>query len=362
MTGRRMEGDSVDERIVRSLQRLGPRSMPRISRMTGVHTETVRYKVNRHFRGLGLRIRLEVDYRRLGLVPFWAELGFSGSPEDVLLALGRCAYLASCSRLLPKGTFACLFTLPDGAKRKHEELLAQMKRARILDGFAIDEVTAYGSRGMDPRFFDFRKGGWEIDWNKVRRGRGPDVEPEAKVYPERLDLEDVLLIRELQADPLQHLVSVARKLKVDYKALLWHWAHVKKRELISGYPMSWEPQADGAVLTTNLTFRDLGGELPRVRQAVGRIPFLRSEYVCKDGTYVAFLDTPVRETEGLLGYLDSEAPKLQRRAEISYVRRGESKSFTLPYEMFRGWEWTYDLKEAVAAVRAGWRASKRSLD
>ena len=319
--------------------------------MTGVHPETVRYKVNVQFRRLGLRMRLEADYRRLGLAPSWAELRFSGNPGESIPALGRRAYLASCARLLPQGTYACLFTLPEGAMGKHRALLAQMKKDGALDGFSTDEVTIYRPRGIDPEFFDFHRGGWEIDWDEVGRGPVPDVEPSAEVFPERLDSADVLLIRELQADPSRHFVSVARRLKTDYKVLIWHWAHVKKRELIASYPMSWEPQGEGSVLTTVLTYRRLGSALSKLREAMGRIPFLRSEHVCKNGDYVAFLDTPLREMEGLLGYLDSEVPDLQRGADISFVRRMESESFPLPHELFRGGAWTYDLDAAVAALR-----------
>ena len=350
--------EPLEERLVRAIQQVGPRNIALLARMTRAHPETIRYKVKRQFKKLGLRVHAEVDYRKLGLVPFWGEFSFSprfgGNTKDVLSTLSRSAYLVYYGKLMPQGSFACLFAAPQGKRSQHEELLNHMKRTGILDSFTLSEVVANRVNGMNPQFFDFRSGNWEIDWNEVRRGQGSEMKAGGVASPARVDLNDALMIKELQADSLQHLASIARKVKVPSKTLEYHYrVHVQEQELIPGYVVRWvhdiESTVAHSVLVTALTFRNLGSAFGRVQRVVSKIPFLWAEYAYRDETYLAFLYTPVRETEATLRYLSSEVPDLHRRVEISFVEKREASAFTIPYEMFRN-GWIYDLSKAKAAL------------
>ncbi len=350
--------EPVEEKLVRAIQQVGPKNIALLSRLTGAHPETVRYKVKRQFKKLGIRIHAEVDYRKLGLVPIWADLRFSpkfgGSLRDVFLALNKSAYLVYYAKLLPEGSFTCMFAIPEGKQSQHEELLSHMKRAGILEGFTLNEAVGNRINRMDPRFFDFRSGSWEVDWNEVRKGPGSEVKVGGGRSPARVDLFDLLLVKEMQIDSLQHLISVAKKVKVHAKTLEYHYrAHVQKEKLISSYYLRWAHDIESSiahtVLVTKLTFRDLGRDYQRVQRVVSKIPFLWAEYVFKDGTYVAFLTIPIREALTTLDYLNSEVPDLYGRVQMSYAKRNEAFLFTIPYEMFND-GWNYDLKKAKSAV------------
>lgn len=350
--------ESIEERLVRSIQDVGPRNIALLSRQTRAHPETIRYKVKRQFKKLGLRIHAEVDYRKLGLVPFWANLRFSpkfgGSARDVFRAMNRTAYLMYYGKLLPQGNFACLFAIPEGKKSQQEELLAYMKRAKILESFTLNEVVANRHDLMNARFFDFRSGRWDVDWNQVRQSPGSEMKIGSPVLPERVDLNDLLLVKEMQIDALQHLVSIAKKVKVHSKTLEYHYrAHVQEEKLVSSYLVRWmhdiERSVAHSVLLTRVTFNDLGSGLRRVQRVVSRIPFLWAEDILNDGTYIATICIPVREATTTLEYLNSEVPDLSGRVQLSYVKRSEAWLFTIPYEMFKD-GWTYDLKKAKSAV------------
>jgi DNA-binding Lrp family transcriptional regulator len=352
--------EPVEEKLVRSIQEVGPRNIALLSRKTGTHPETIRYKVKRQFKKLGLRIQADVDYRKLGLVPLWADLRFSprfgGSARDVFLALNRTAYLVYYGKLLPQRNFTCMFAVPAGKVSQHEELLAQMKRVGILEGFKSREAVASRGNVMNPRFFNFRTGGWEVDWSEVRRGLASEMEVQRAVPSSRVDLYDLLLVKEMQIDSLQHLVSIAKKVKVHAKTLEYHYrAHVQEEKLIPNYYIRWahdiESSVAHSVLVTKLTFTGLGSAFRRVQRAVSKIPFLWTEYAFKDGTYEAFLYIPVREVAPTLDYLDSEVPDLDDRVRVSFVKRQEASLFTIPYEMFKN-GWNYDLKKARSAVTA----------
>jgi DNA-binding Lrp family transcriptional regulator len=350
--------EPVEEKLVRAVQEVGPRNVALLSRETGAHPETIRYKVKRQFKKLGIRIQAEVDYRKLGLVPIWADLQFSPkfaiAPREVFLALNRHAFLVYYARLLPQGSFTCMFAIPEGKKSQHEELLSHMKSAGILEGFSMNEAATSRINKMDPKFFDFRTGSWQIDWNQVRQRPGSEMKVGRVVSAERVDLYDLLLVKEMQLDSLQHLVSIAKKVKVHSKTLEYHYrAHVQERRLISSYYLRWahdiESTVTHSVLVTKLTFRGLGNAFRRVQLVVSKIPFLWAEYVYKDGTYVAFLYTPIHEAQTTLDYLASEVPDLYDRVQMSYVKRKEASAFTIPYEMFKD-GWNYDLKKAKSAV------------
>ena len=354
------KNERIEEKLVRSIQEVGPRNIAMLSRMTGAHPETIRYKVKRQFKKLGIRIHAEVDYRKLGLVPIWADLSFSpkfgGSTKALLEALSKSAYLTYYGKLLPQGEFTCMFAVPDGKKSQHAELLAHMKRSGILLDFDMKETVVSRINKLDPGFFDFKSGTWQVDWNLVKQGKGSEMRPQGAVPPAKIDLYDLLLIKELQIDSLQHLVSIAKKVKVHAKTLEYHYrAHVQEEKLIPSYYLRWmhdiERSIAHTVLETRLTFRNLGGAFSRVQRVVSKIPFLWAEYVFKDGTYTAFLVAPIREATTSLDYLNSELPDLNDKVQMSYVKKNEASLFTIPYEMFKD-GWTYDLKKAKLAVSA----------
>jgi DNA-binding Lrp family transcriptional regulator len=326
--------------------------------MTGAHPETIRYKVKRQFRKLGIRIHAEPDYRRLGLIPMWAELRFSpkfgGSTAEVLEELNRSAYLVYYAKLLPQGSFACLFAVPEGKRTQQEELLTFMKRRGILADYSLSEAVTNRNNRMDPRFFDFQSGTWAVDWKEVRMGGGSEIKLGGIAPQAKLDYYDLLIVKELQLDSLQHLVSIAKKVKVHSKTLEYHFrAHVQREKLIASYYLRWahdiESTVAHTVLITRLTFSDLGTAFRRTQRVISKIPFLWAEYVYKNGTYVAFLYVPVHETVAMLEYLNSELPDLFGKVQISYVKKKEASLFTIPHERYDG-EWTYDLKKAESAV------------
>jgi DNA-binding Lrp family transcriptional regulator len=346
--------DTVEENLVRSIQNVGPRNIALLSRQTGSHPETIRYKVKKQFKKLGIAIHAEVDYRKLGLIPFWADLRFSskfgGGEHGVLSALNRFAYLVYCGRLLPQGSFACMFAVPDGKRSQHQELLSSMKRSGVLEGFTLSETVADRINKMNPKFFNFQSGTWEINWGDVKKSSGTELKPTGVAPSARVDAYDLLLVKELQIDSLQHLVSIAKKVKVHSKTLEYHYrAHVLAQGLISGYRLRWvhdiERPIAHSVLLTQLVFRNLGRGFRTVQRAISRIPFLWAEYLYKDGTYVAILNTPVREAVTTLEYLNSEARNLHGRVELSYLKRSEANLYTVPHELFKD-GWTYDLKKA----------------
>ncbi|MDG6962507.1 MAG: Lrp/AsnC family transcriptional regulator, partial [Nitrososphaerota archaeon] len=70
------EAPDLEAKIIAAIGKAGPRNIAQISRMTGAHQETIRYKIKKRFGRLGLRFRAEVDFPKLGLNLHWASLNF----------------------------------------------------------------------------------------------------------------------------------------------------------------------------------------------------------------------------------------------------------------------------------------------
>jgi DNA-binding Lrp family transcriptional regulator len=354
------ESQDLEARIVSAIGLVGPRNIALISRMTGAHQETVRYKIKKRFRRLGFRFHAEADYWKLGLVPHWAELRLSpkfiGTPRSLFLAMNKSAYLVYYGKLLPQGSFACLFAIPHGRGKEHEAFLSYLQHRGIIQNYTLKEVATERHTSMKPDFFNFQSNRWEVDWNKVTLSKGAEFETERRSRPTRVDYNDLLLVKELQLDATQHTVSIAKKLRVQQKTLEYHYrVHVQKEKLISSYVIRWQHDVETSVshsaLLARLTFRNLGASLPMVQRVISKIPFVWAEDLLDDGNYIATIVIPVLEATSTFDYLNSQVPDLYGKVELSFVKRSEASLFTVPYQMYdKGWK--YDLEKMNRPFRA----------
>lgn len=356
----------LEARIIQAIQKVGPKNISQLSRMTGAHAETIRYKVKRQFKKLGFRIHADVDLGKLGLTQYWAELRFSekyqGVAAKALAILNDVAYLTYYAKIVPQGYFVAIFALPAGKSAEFEAFLGELQEMGIISEFTLTQAVIARHDSMLPGFFNFQAGQWDVDWRRVELGPGRPLDSQKSPSEAGLDRYDLLLIKELQVDALQHVVGIARKLKLHQKTLEYHYrAHVQKGKLIPAYVVRWtrdvEKSVAHSVMLTRLVFRDLGDDLEEIQLAVSKIPFLWSEYLTSDGTYIAILAIPVKEAVTVFNYLGREAPGLYDRVEIGYINRDEAFLFTIPYQMYDS-GWLFDARKTKSAFVKAMRASK----
>lgn len=353
----REQGDP-EGRIIEAIQRAGPRNISELSRITGVHPETIRYKINRRFTRLGFHIHAEADYRKLGLVPYWAVISVSRksaeTPRSLFLALNRSAYLVYYGKQLPHGNFVCLFVIPEGKEKKHRALLSSLKESDHIRAYSMVEIVASRHPTMQPHYFNFQSNRWDIDWNQVDVSKGTELKIQQKSPVEAMDYIDLLLLKELQVSALQHTVAIARKVKLNEKTAEYHYrAHVQKKKLISGYLIRWQRDMETSVshrtLLTRLTFSDLGERLGLVQRTISKIPFLWEEDLLADGTFVATVHIPVEETTSFFDFLSTRVPELYGHVEVALIKRSEASAFTVPYQMYRD-GWKYNVTDIINSI------------
>jgi DNA-binding Lrp family transcriptional regulator len=340
--------DGPEARIVRAIQSVGPRNVRQIARMTGVPVETVRYKIKHQLGRLGFHIHAEPNLWKLGLVPHWARLTFENGCSDelsvsILRKLSENGYLTYFGRLVPRGDYMALFTLP--LNTSYDDILSQLKSARLLRDYSIVEVVSSRYLSMNPSYFDFYRGVWAVDWERLSRD-SPSSEPlQERIDPVNPDMQDLLIIKELQKDAMQRIAEIGSKLKLSSPMLRWHMQkHVSELGLISNYSVRWmgdiESTRQHSLLLTWFEIKEIGNkDVRKVSECISRLPFAWSEYFYKNGGYSAVLCIPVEEAISTFGWIRRQLGPIN--SEISFFERnGGTESYTIPYQMYsgeRGW-------------------------
>jgi len=329
--------------------------------MTHAHQETIRYKVKKRFGRLGFRFHAEADFEKLGLSLHWARLDFSkdyhGMASQILRALNQVGYLTYFAKVVPQDNYVAIFALPEGTTDQYRTFLAGLVEKGIFNAFALDEVVANKHKVMDPRFFNFRSGRWEIEWEKVAELPPIPLPLGNKARAEDFDYYDLLVIKELQKDSLQHLTGIAKKLKVHQKTLEYHYrTHVQKWKLIPAYTIRWSQDTTKrpvhSVASTLVTFRNLSGlEFTEVQAAISKIPFLWTEDLLQDGSYVAMMYVPVTDMINVMSYISRTLPGLSSTVEIGFIEPANATSFTIPYNMYQDGKWKFDLRHMENSLR-----------
>lgn len=331
-------------KIIEAIKEYGPRNISLISRVTNIPAETVRYKVKRQFTKLGLKISAELNYSKIGLRPYLCRLEFAPSrnrlSRSVIEYLSSRCYLAYYSKIIPDGTFISLFTLPQEKVEDQLEVLRYLIKIDAITNYSIDEVIAYEYYSINPRHFDFSKGAWEIDWGRIDSESPKDNQRIHEQSRVDLDKYDLMIIRELQRNSLQHVSSIAKRLDVHPKTLSYHYdAHVRGKGLIDGYSVKWDP-APNSALSAMITFHDLSREeLHIVRAFIKRLPFLCNTYELSNLKYIASLMIPINESVTTLEFINKKLNFLGRRISLSLLARNETNYYPVPYHLFAdSWE------------------------
>ena len=355
------EAPDLEARIITAIGKAGPRNVAQISRMTGAHQETIRYKIKKRFGRLGFRFHAEVDYAKLGLHLHWASLSFSKTynsmAPQILRALNQVGYLVYYGKVVPQGDYATLFALPNDTTDQYTGFLSGLCDKGVLSNFTLDELLVRRHKTMDPTFFNFRSGRWEIEWPKVAATKPASLALSKTPSAVDFDYYDLLVIKELQKDALQHLTGIARKLKIHQKTLEYHYrTHVQKLKLVPWYRTRWTQDITKrqihSTATIRTTFRNLTkSEFTDVQGAVSKIPFLWSEDLLRDGTYIAMMYVPLTEMISMANYINAAAPSLASRVEVGFINVSDASSFTIPYNLYQNGTWRFDARRLETTLR-----------
>ncbi|MDG6933827.1 MAG: hypothetical protein JRN68_03945 [Nitrososphaerota archaeon] len=341
-----------EARMIEAIKQIGPRNMSKVSSMTNIPVETVRYKLKRQLPKMGFSIHAQPSYGKLGLSVYWATLRFARQDTQlsarVLNYLGEKGYLVYYSRELPNGRYSANFALPSGTLNECTSNLDYLVKNKILSDYQLDEVTHVQYHSLNPRYFNFRSKRWEVDWSNVK-AEEPSQSRIKATQIVSFDKYDLLLLKEFQADALQHTTDIARRSKAATPVLGYHYrTHLQKYGLVDTYMVRWMPEAAkkkvGQTATTvRIRIADVKQkELQQVHNGFIRLPFSWTEHFTNRNMFIATLVVPVDEMINIFDYLNGELPQLVDKIDTSFVKSQDVAQFTVPYDMFeRNWNVSY---------------------
>ncbi|HZW57384.1 MAG TPA: AsnC family protein [Nitrososphaerales archaeon] len=339
---------STEYLLVETIRRVGVSNYSLIARLTGLNSETVRYKVNRQLSRMGLGVKVSLDY---------SNLGFSMSVLDVRARYhpnrtwaDYCSYLTFVGKVMGSDRYLCIYALPHRFKKKYTDELTSLQTSGLIEQFESTDVMWARNPPFRSEFYDFDHSRWNIDWERVdtaEKEMGLTTLFPCKEDP-KIDSIDVKIILSLQEDPTINPAKIAKQLGANPRTIRYHYLeHVVKAKLILGNnvrrvdPTSGDQQQQGNVMKVALSFKELQQEEANAMQKIcNKIPFTWLELKVANGGYLALLEIPVQHFQDTVQYIEGKTEPLQKKLDFLILDSFKTQSLNIPYEMFdleRGW-------------------------
>lgn len=354
--------DNPHLKMLKVIERIGPRNCSAVSRLTGIPIETVRYRLNKHLLNRDIAINPSVDFNKLALTIAWLNLrfqdGYRTEAPELFDILSKVGYLVYYSRTTPSSDFVAVAMPPAGRIDGYESFLKGLVDLGFLQNYTLVELAGFNYPGIWMNHYDPITHNWEIDWEKLEQSEVEVPELEGFPAPEPMaDQADLFILKEMQLNLTQPLVQIAKKLKMDPRSLSYHYRdHILGRRLIRKYVIQWQRERPSLkdevlVLREFWEFRDLKKrDLEYLRKLFNRIPFTHLEGVSTDQSfYLAQTVAPLGYYIPMLNYVRQHLNSgLIRKLTSAVVDPSCAGAYTLPYEMFsKEGGWIFDLERSL---------------
>jgi DNA-binding Lrp family transcriptional regulator len=360
--------------IIGAIKRVGPRNCSLISRLTSIPIETVRHKIEKQLVKKGFRFHVNVDYNKLGLIRYWATLNFSDQYSElatkILDMLSRMGYLIYFGRIVPQGIYALIIALPVKAIEEYTRFLNSLIDLGILDSYEIDELAHVQQHFIKHEYYNFKKGTWNVDWAELEQSKA-DVPKtvEDHAYEMMADEKDLLILEQLQFDPMASFAKIARELNTNQKTVRYHYLkHIVGRRLVKEYIVRWQASLGKderrSILALVVQLRNItSGELSTVQEVFLRLPFTWFDAFSDDRSlYLAYVTLPMAQYVNVLEFLRRNIPKqCLDNLKVSLIDMSCSMGYTIPYEMFdEKWGWVFDAERTLEKFSSEVKAMKQA--
>ncbi len=329
-----------------TIRQVGVSNYSLIARLTGLNPETVRYKVNKQLRKLGLSIQINIDFARLGFA--LCALHVKARSTEGRSWVDNSSYLLFAGKIMGSDRYLCLYALPFRFKKKYLDELSSLQQSHLIEQFESQEVSWLRYPPLRTEFFNFDEGQWVVDWNRI-----DSIHNEmgaTSFFPTyqdaKVDSTDVQILRSLQEDPTVNPAKIAKSLGANARTVRYHYLeHIVKGKFILNNNVRWvEPLLQGKraeLMQVIFSFRNLNQEeVVEIRKLCNRIPFTWFEAGTTERSYLAFLEIPVTYFHETIRYLEKNTESVRERFEMMILDADKTKSFNVPVEMFdldRGW-------------------------
>lgn len=358
-TFEKLEKSRVDHLLVETIKQVGVSNYSLIARLTGLNAETVRYKVNKQFNKMGLGVFVNIDYEGLGLRRgiFFAR----ATPNQGKSWLDHTSYLTFVGKAIGLDRYLCIYAIPYRLKKKYLDSLFYLKQSGLVEELLLADISWVRYPPFRSEFYDFDKGGWHIDWNRVAMTmREVGITFSTVNTDAKLDYIDLKILKCLQEDPTHDITKVAEEIGANPRTVRYHYSeHVLRNKFISGNNVRWiRPVTDNKpvdLMHLVFCFNNLSKEeMDLARKTFNKIPFTWLEIGTEDNRYFAFLDLSLANFHETVRFVERSTLLIRNRLEMITLDPLKTRSLNIPDEMYdkeRGW--TLSMEQSIMAPKEG---------
>lgn len=349
--------------IVKALVEVGPNPNT-IARMTDQKKESTRYRYYHFVLGRGLKVQAMPDYARLGLQRIVCVVSFKQPYDEqiiqVVTQLNEKAYAIGYQKIFMSEDYLLYFEAPD----EHiDGIRTLMKKLEDLGILELKEFHAFANSRTPPmrsENYDFLAEEWTFDFTaRMKKENMWQPHGSSRV---KCDLVDLLILKELHIDANASFAAMAKKLKIGYEKLVWHYnTHVKVNKMVGTYRVRWiksrydvkdakiKQRVHGYVPVALLVGQSKTEEAGRLIKTLENLPFLYFE--AQGEEYFGVLYVPHEMYLDMLKHL-TPVVSACRSARIFTLDDSSAAQYTFAYQLFdqEASTWSFNIDTTIEAL------------
>lgn len=329
----------------------GARNLNKISRELSIPYQTLRFRMI-HLSDQGISILPVINTENLGLERIRVVVDLSPDVTNLRSFFGglhQTAGLHYYSRSLISQKYDCEFMVPFGLKSELNRLLSGLEEMEIIRNPRIRKLEWKEVMMMKTADYDYEQQEWDVDFARIVSD--PSLKIPSPRHSDDFDHLDLLIIKNLQAEPWCKVVELAKKLKVTDGDISYHLnRHVFGKRQIGGFRFRWVGTKDAwskhSVIGLTMVLNQISDESARhAMSIITALPFAWNHMRSEDKSYIAELLVPTKHLPETFQYLSDKLRGMGLVPEIMYPDWSASSNYTIPYLMHsdeNGWRFNAD--------------------
>jgi len=231
-------------KMVEALEVHGPRNISKVARRLGMPSETLRRRVQRMRSRSSLHFYLNIYHTNLGLKKALVIAEAIPGYEDLLFdCLKTHDYWLYVNRYYGANE-GCLgvFTIPKDYCDDFEQFMQNVEKLGIAQHVQIFWSTCFQSVHAKSNWFNDDSKTWDFHWNEwvkeipAEETKLPITLHDPEDFQVKGDRTDILILKELEKNPLVKLTDIAKTLGISQQLTEYHFQkHVLAQGLIEGF-------------------------------------------------------------------------------------------------------------------------------
>jgi len=254
-----------------------------------------------------------------------------------------------------------VYTIPSTNTNDLETFVKQLEELGIANHTQISWSTCFHYVHLRTKWFDKASNTWNFQWDEWLK-EIPKSGTELPItlrdpgeFPVKGDKTDMLILREMELDPLVRMTDLAKKIGISQQLAAYHYLkHIQTEGLIESFEISFpyfdRASSDGFVFIFEF---DSYEKFAKFASSLLDKPFARGlGKILGRNALIAHLYLPRIEFRSLIDAL-STLIKSKALSNYSYVIQDPRKAVrqTVSYEYFKNKKWVYDHEKHVRNLK-----------